>query len=610
MNSYIDRKYIIIILILLSALLFIVKLFFMQVIDDQYKLSAESNSRREVIIYPARGLLYDRNNELIVSNQAAYDIMVIPRQMTAFDTLEFCNVLGISQQDFDERIKKAKDYSFYVPSVFLKQLPAEISSVFLERIFLYPGFYMQSRTLRKYPKNSASHILGYVGEVSRNMVEKNDYYVSGDYIGISGIEKTYENILRGERGYKYFMVDNRNRITGEWKSGNYDEQPVLGTDIAITIDSELQKYGEKLMSSFSGSIVAIEPATGEILSLISAPTYPPELLVGRGLRENYNKLVSDSLNPIFNRAVAASYPPGSTFKIINGLIALQEKVISPSTEFYCDLGYYNRGIHVGCHSHGSPLDLLGAIQNSCNAYFCNVMGRILEDKKYERTDSAFSNWRNHLDSFGFGDRLGTDISGELKGFVPKASYYDKYYGVGHWNYLTVLSLSIGQGELGITPLQMANMTSTIANRGYYYTPHLIKNVNNKKAITPEFSKRHQTSIDSTLFEIAVDGMDLVVNGGKGSTARIAKLKDVVICGKTGTAENPFGEDHSIFVAFAPKDDPQIAIAVYVENVGFGSSWAAPVASLMIEKYLNKEVTRSWLESYVIKGPEKESGAEE
>ncbi len=610
MNSYVDRKYIIIILILLSALLFIIKLFFMQVVDDQYKLSAESNSRREVIIYPARGLIYDRYGTLIVSNQAAYDIMVVPRQMAAFDTIEFCEVLGITTQDFDERISKAKDYSFYVPSVFMKQLPAEISSVFLERIFLYPGFYMQSRTLRKYPKNNASHILGYVGEVSRRMVEKSNYYVSGDYIGISGIEKTYEEVLRGEKGHKYFMVDVHNRITGDWESGRFDEQPKLGTDISLTIDSELQNYGEKLMSSFSGSIVAIEPATGEILSLISAPTYPPELLVGRGLRENYNKLVEDTLNPIFNRAVAASYPPGSTFKIINGLIGLQEKVISTSTEYYCDLGYYNRGIHVGCHSHDSPLDLKGAIQNSCNAYFCNVLSRILEDKKYERTDSAFSNWKNHLESFGFGNRLGADIAGELKGFVPEPTYYDKYYGKGHWNYLTVISLAIGQGELGITPLQMANMTSTIANRGYYYTPHLIKEIDNVDGINAKFTKKHQTTIDSSLFEIAVDGMDLVVNGGKGSTARIAKMKDVVICGKTGTAENPFGEDHSIFVAFAPKDDPKIAIAVYVENVGFGSTWAAPIASLMIEQYLTKEVTRSWLEAHVLKGPEKKKEAVE
>ncbi|MCK4920460.1 MAG: penicillin-binding protein 2, partial [Bacteroidales bacterium] len=458
MNSYVDRKYIIIILILLSALLFITKLFYMQIIDDRYKLSAESNSRRDVIIYPARGLVYDRNQNLLVSNQAAYDIMVIPRQMESFDTIELCRLLGIERQDFDERIKKAKEYSYYVPSVFMKQVPAEISSVFSEKLFLYNGFYLQSRTLRKYPKNIASHVLGYVGEVSKKDVENSDYYVSGDYIGISGIEKTYEEVLRGEKGHKYYMVDVHNRITGEWEAGRFDEQSVLGTNITLTIDNELQEYGEKLMRSFSGSIVAIEPGTGEILSLVSAPSFPPDLLVGRGLSANYNKLATDTLNPVFNRAVAASYPPGSTFKIINGLISLEEGVSSPSTGFYCDLGYYYRGIHVGCHSHDSPLDLVGAIQNSCNAYFCNILGRILEDKKFGRTDSAYVNWKNHVESFGFGNRLGTDISGELKGFVPEPAYYDRYYGVGHWNFLTVLSLAIGQGELGITPLQMANMT--------------------------------------------------------------------------------------------------------------------------------------------------------
>ncbi|MCF8378638.1 MAG: penicillin-binding protein 2 [Bacteroidales bacterium] len=610
MNPYADRKYIIIILILISAFLFIVKLFLMQVVDDQYKLSAESNSRRDVIIYPARGLVYDRNGAILVSNQAAYDIMVVPRQMVSMDTAEFCEVLGIEKQDFIERINKAKDYSYYAPSVFMKQVSAEISSVFSEKLFLYQGFYLQSRTLRKYPKNIASHVLGYVGEVNKSIVENSDYYVSGDYIGISGIEKTYEDILRGEKGHKYFLVDVHNRITGQWESGKYDEQALLGTDIILTIDNELQEYGEKLMSAFSGSIVAIEPQTGEILSLVSAPSYPPDLLVGRGLSENFKKLAGDTLNPVFNRAVAASYPPGSTFKIINGLIALEEKVLTPYSEYSCNMGYYYRGIHVGCHSHDSPLDFEGAVQNSCNAYFCNVLRNILEDKKFQRTDSAFSNWKTHVESFGFGNRLGTDVSGELKGFVPSTSYYNRYYGSGHWNFLTVLSLSIGQGELGITPLQMANMSATLANRGHYFVPHLIKAFGNDKKIDPKYKEKHSTTIDSTLFELAVNGMDLVVNGAKGSTARIAKMNDIVICGKTGTAENPFGEDHSIFIAFAPKDDPQIAIAVYVENVGFGASWAAPIASLMIEKYLTKELTRSWLESYILNGPQKIKKEEE
>ena len=353
------------------------------------------------------------------------------------------------------------------------------------------------------------------------------------------------------------------------------------------------------MSGFSGSIVALEPSTGEILCLVSSPNYSPDLLVGRGLRNNFRQLSGDTLKPLFNRAVAASYPPGSTFKVVNGLIGLQEGVLLPQNEYYCDFGYYYRGIHVGCHNHYSPLDLREAIQNSCNAYFCNVLRRIMEDSKFPRTDSAFSNWRKHVTSFGFGSRLNSDIPGELKGLVPNPSYYDRYYGVGRWNFLTVISLAIGQGELGITPLQMANMTAAIANRGYYITPHVLKEIRSGEPLDPRFLERHETTIDSAHFEVAVEGMEMVVNGGEGSTARIAKMQDIVICGKTGTAENPFGEDHSIFVAFAPKDDPQIAITVYVENVGFGSTFAAPIASLMIEKYLTGEVKRGWIENYVM-----------
>ncbi|MGC9344559.1 MAG: penicillin-binding transpeptidase domain-containing protein, partial [Bacteroidales bacterium] len=338
------------------------------------------------------------------------------------------------------------------------------------------------RTLRHYSSPVAAHVLGYVGEVNKQTIERDEYYRMGDYIGISGIEKTYEEILRGSKGQKHYMVDVHNRVTGEWQGGRFDKAPELGTDIVLTLDSELQEYGEKLMEGFSGSVVALEPSTGEILCMLSAPDYPPDLLVGRGLRRNFNLLSSDTLNPLFNRAVAASYPPGSTFKVVNGLIGLQEKVLFPENEFYCDFGYYYRGIHVGCHNHYSPLDLREAIQNSCNAYFCNVLRRILEDPKYSRTDSAFNHWRNHVTSFGFGNRLNSDIPGELKGLVPTPSYYDRYYGVGRWNFLTVISLAIGQGELGITPLQMANMTAAIANRGYYITPHVLKEIRSGEEI--------------------------------------------------------------------------------------------------------------------------------
>ncbi len=599
MNQFGERKYIIGTIIILSAIVFAARLFHMQVIDASYKLSAENNSRREVIMYPARGLIYDRTGKLLVSNQAAYDIMVNPGQLDEFDTLDFCETLEIEKEEVIKRIGEAESYNLFAPSVFMKQVPAEISSVFQEKLFKFPGFFVQTRTLRRYSRPVASHVLGYVGEVNRKKIEEDKYYKMGDYIGISGIEKTYEDILRGRKGQKNYMVDVHNRITGNWEGGRFDQAPELGTDIVITLDTDLQEYGEFLMKGFSGSIVALEPSSGEILAMVSAPSYSPDLLVGRGLRRNFNKLSGDTLNPLFNRAVAASYPPGSTFKVINGLIGLQEQVLYPANEFYCDFGYYYRGIHVGCHNHYSPLDLRGAIQNSCNAYFCNVFRRILEDKKYYRTDSAFSNWRRHVASFGFGSRLNSDIPGELRGLVPNPSYYDRYYGVGHWNFLTVISLAIGQGELGITPMQMANMSATIANRGYYITPHILKEIRSGEEIPQELLQVHYTTIDSTHFEVAAEGMEKVVNGGEGSTARIAKMRDIIICGKTGTAENPHGEDHSIFIAFAPKDDPKIAIAVYVENVGFGSTFAAPIASLMIEKYLTGEVKRKWIENYVL-----------
>ncbi len=604
MNQFAERKYIIGALLILAALVILARLFHMQVMDSSYKLSAENNSRREVIQYPARGLIYDRNGKLIVSNQAAYDLMVNPAQLETFDTLDFCQILDITKEGLEQRLQKALNYNRYAPSIFMKQVPAEISSVLQEKLFKYPGFFVQTRTLRRYSRNIGAHVLGYVGEVDRKTIDDDNYYQMGDYIGISGLEKTYEGLLRGEKGKKNYMVDVHNRITGSWESGRYDEPSKLGTDITVTLDAGLQEYGEKLMGQFTGSIVALEPSTGEILALVSSPSYNPGLLVGRGLSDNFQALTSDTLNPLFNRAVAASYPPGSTFKLINGLVGLQEKVIVPSTQFSCDRGYYYRGIHVGCHNHVSPIDLRQAFQISCNAYFCNVLRRIMEDNKFARTDSAFSNWRRDVTSFGFGDRLGSDIPGELRGFVPRASYYDKYYGVGHWSFLTIISMAIGQGELGITPLQMANMSATIANRGSYYTPHVLKRINTGAPLDPAFTKKHQTKIDTSNFEVAIDGMDLAVNGGQGSTARIAKLEDIVICGKTGTAQNPFGEDHSIFIAFAPRNNPQIAIAVYVENVGFGATWAAPIASLMIEKYLNGEVKRKWLESYILKGMQK------
>jgi len=597
-NQYSQRKYIIGGIILLTGFVFITRMFYLQVINSSYKSSAENNSKREVIQYPARGLMYDRNGELLVSNQAAYDVMLTPGQLSAFDTLSFCGILGITLSDVRSEIKKAKEYSRFAPSVFMKQVSGEVASVLQEQLYKFPGFFVQTRTLRKYPRNVAAHLMGYVGEVDKNLIEKNPYYQMGDYIGISGIEKNYEDVLKGEKGKKNFLVDVHSRISGTYQEGKFDVTAKIGNDIQLTIDADLQEYGESLMKNFTGSAVAIEPATGEVLCLVSTPSYKPDLLVGRGLSQNFNMLSGDTLKPLFNRALAASYPPGSTFKILNALIGLQENVITPTSEFGCQMGYSFRGQFVGCHSHRSPLDLREGIQHSCNSYFVNTFKKIMEDPKFSSTQDAFNNWRNHLLTFGLGNTLNSDLSGELKGFVPKDEYYNRYYGAGHWSFLTIRSMAIGQGELGVTPLQMANLTATVANKGFFIPPHVVKSIKGVDTINHRFTEKHFTSIDSSYFTVAIDGMDLAVNGGAGSTAGRAQIEGIIVCGKTGTAENPHGEDHSIFIAFAPRENPKIAIAVYIENGGFGGTWAAPVASLMIEEYLTGEVKRKYLEDYI------------
>jgi penicillin-binding protein 2 len=610
MNLYDNRRYVFIVFTILIGLVFIIRLFFLQVVNTSYKVSAENNSQSHVVMYPARGLIYDRNEELLVSNQAAYDIMVVPLNVREFDSTEFCSVLGITNENLRERLQRAKNYSYRASSVFMKQVSFDIAAVFQEKMYKYPGFSLQTRTLRKYTRPVASHILGYIGEVDKRILEANDYYAMGDYIGILGIEKTYEEILRGEKGLKIYLKDVHNRIIGSFEEGRYDRPVKVGHNMTISLDADLQEFGEQLMQKFVGSVVAIEPASGEILSMVSSPTVDPNTLVGRNLGESIRKLSADTLNPLFNRALMAQYPPGSTFKTINALVGLQEGVLSTQTSYFCDYGYYYRGIHVGCHTHPAPLELVGAIQNSCNTYFCNVFRRIMENKAYENTEEAFNNWREHVMSFGFGEKLGSDFPNELKGNIPTAAYYDRYYTKGRWNFLTIISMAIGQGELLNTPLQMANMTATIANRGWYHIPHLVKGIEGKDDIDQKYREKHYTTIDSVYYTPIVDGMDLAVNGGKGSTARIAKIPGITVCGKTGTAENPHGEDHSIFIAFAPKDNPKIAMAVYVENEGFGGTWAAPIASLMIEKYLTGTVKRAWLEQYILKGNTKKTGEEQ
>lgn len=601
-DSFTNRKYIIIAAIILVAVILIFRLFVIQVVKDAYRLSADNNVLRYVTQYPARGLIYDRNMKLMVSNQAAYDLMVVPSQTGKMDTALFCSELGITVDFFNERMKAAKNYNRKSPSVFLKQISAETYARFQEKIFLYPGFYVQPRTLRKYSKPVAAHLLGYISEVDEAMIKKDPYYKMGDYIGKLGIEEAYEKDLRGVRGVKIFMVDVFSRVKGSYAEGKLDTVAEQGSDIISGIDYDLQEYGEHLMQNKTGSIVAIEPKSGEILALVSSPNFDPSLLVGRVRSENYARLQADTiLKPLFNRAFMASYPPGSTFKPINGLIALQEKVILPSTEFGCSNGYHAGPISVGCHSHQSPLDLKNAIANSCNSYFCQAFRRILENPQYGSITEAFDKWKTYLNEFGFGKKLGSEFPNELNGIIPSSAYYDRYYNKGGWKALTVISLAIGQGEIGTTPLQMANMTAAIANRGYYYIPHIVKSIGNEKRIEPRFREKHIINIDSLNFEQIILGMEAAVNGGAGSTARIAAIDSIIVCGKTGTAQNTFGEDHSVFIAFAPKDDPKIAIAVYVENAGFGATYAAPVASLMIEKYLKGKISYSkkWQEERML-----------
>jgi len=606
MNPYRDRRYIFAIVIILVGLLYLIRLFQLQVLDQSYEQYALSNAQSVRNIYPARGLIYDRNGRIMVYNKAAYDIMVTPRNLEPFDTTELCRILHISRESLLNRLEEARAYSFRVPSVFMKQVSYENAAVLQEKLFQFPGFYVQTRTLREYTRPIAAHALGYVGEVDQEILDQEPYYQLGDYIGVSGIEKAYESYLRGKKGQQVFLKDVHNQTIESYQNGRLDIKVEVGRNLTSTLDMDLQEYGEKLMSPYVGSIVAIEPKSGEVLSLISAPGYSPDLLVGRSLGTAFGQLAGDSLNPLFNRALMAQYPPGSTFKTVMGLIGLQEEVISPLTEHHCYYGFYVGNIHTACHLHETPLDLRGAIQNSCNTYFIQVLKSILQDSKFSSTAEAYANWRSHLFSLGLAHPLGIELSNELNGNIPGADYFNRIYGENHWNYLTIRSLAIGQGELLATPLQMANMTAAIANRGYYLTPHLVKEIEGEDQIADSYMERHLTGIDTSCFTPIVDGMDLVVNGGPGSTARNARIPGITVCGKTGTAENPHGNDHSIFIAFAPKEDPKIAIAVYVENQGFGTTYAAPIASLMIEKYLKGEIERSWYENWVLQAPARDS----
>lgn len=591
MNSFSKRKIIVILIVLLVGFVFLFRLFSLQVIDTKYKNIATRNVLREVINYPSRGLIYDRNNQLIVYNQAAYDLMATPREIGEFDTLQLCSYLGISPEYLHRELEKAKIYSRYKPSIIVRQISPESYAYLQEKLYNFPGFYFQIRTLRKYAYNVASHVLGYVGEVDKKVLNSDTYYSLGDYYGVTGIENIYEEQLRGQKGVSYFLVDVHNRIKGSYNDGKIDVAPVKGKDISLTLDIQLQQYGELLMNNKAGSIVAIEPSSGEILALVSSPSYKPAEMVGRNRSEAYPRLAADTLLPLFNRAVSAQYPPGSTFKMLNALIALQEQVISPRTQFRCNHGYHVGSFSQGCH-HNQNFTLTGSIAQSCNAYYAHTFRAILEASHFENVKQGYEAWRKHVVSFGFSAKICPEFSEELKGFIPDSEYYQKrVFPYSKWRALPLISLAIGQGEIETTPIQMANYAATISNKGYYYTPHLVKNIENEE-LNAHYVSKHYTSIDSSYFNLIFDGMEQVMEYEHKGTASASYVPGIAICGKTGTAENPHGPDHSTFIAFAPRHNPQIAIAVYVENGKWGSTYAAPISTLMIEMYLNGKIQES------------------
>ncbi len=582
------RKIVIISIIVLVGIIFATRLFYIQVINDKYVLSANNNVLRYITQYPARGLVYDRTGELIVFNEAAYDLMVVPKLVKTIDTFQFCRLIGIDKDDFIRKMKKAKGYSYHKASIFEDQISKESYGYIEEKLYKYPGFWVQPRTLRKYPIPSAAHLLGYIGEVSPMEIEANPYYAMGDYIGKSGIEKAYESELGGKKGLKISMVDVFNREKGSYQQGAYDTLPIPGNDLYISLDIELQAYGEKLMQNKKGSIVAIEPSTGEILALISSPTYDPNLLIGRIRSKNYSELYNDSLKPLFNRALLAMYSPGSTFKTVEAPIALQEGVVTPQTTFSC--GGVDATPIKCSHNHYSPLNLIEAIEQSCNPYYWNVFRKIIENRKYANTREAYVNWKRYVNSFNLGLTFNSDLNIERGGNVPNPEYYDKYFGKGQWRSMTIRSLSIGQGELLVTPLQLCNVAAIIANRGYYYTPHLVRSISRNKQFEEKKYEKKYTLVEPRNFDPVVEGMYRAYSGSHG-TARRYQMDTIMMCGKTGTVQNPHGENHSLFIAFAPKDNPKIAIAVVVENGGYGNTYGTPIATLMIAKYLLREFER-------------------
>jgi penicillin-binding protein 2 len=582
----------------LSAVL-LIKLFSIQVLDDSFLKRAESNAIQRIVDHPYRGLVYDRTGKLMVFNNPIFDLMVVPREFNVGDTTRFCELFRISKEELITSFNAAKSYSRVKPSPLIKQLSTKDFARIQDFLVDYPGLFILTRAVRSYPTPTAAHALGYIGEISSSQLERDSlthYYAQGDYVGLSGLEKYYENELRGNKGVKYKMVNVRGVDKGPFKEGEYDTVSVAGKNITSTIDIELQRYGELLMAGKTGSVVAIEPKTGEILTMISAPFYDPNQLTGAEFGKTYRKLNNDNSKPLFNRPIMATYPPGSIFKIVQSLIGLQDGILTPNSTFAC-----NRSL-VACHNHPNPVNLFGAIRNSCNPYyhqaFRQIINREVSSNTFKDTEIGLNAWREKVMKFGLGGSLGLDMSGEKGGDIPSSKLYDRIYGAGHWKYSTIYSLSIGQGEMTVTPLQMANLAAIFANKGYYFTPHLVKAIDgNKKLIPAKFQEKHSVGIDARHFDLIQDAMVEALYG----TANRAVMKDLVIAGKTGTAQNSQGEDHSVFIAFAPKDNPTIAIAVYVENAGWGGRAAASTASLLIEKYIRRTISRPELQDYVIAG---------
>ena len=586
------RKYVIGGIAVVIVIVYTIRLFVLQIMSDDYRKSADSNAFLKKIEYPSRGVISDRNGELLVYNQPAYDIMVVMNEAKdRLDTLEFCQALGISKAYFIKRMNDIKDrsknpgYSRFTQQLFMAQLSNQDFSVFREKLFRFPGFYIQQRSIRQYQYPYAAHVLGDVAEVSESDIENDDYYQAGDFIGKLGIERYDEKQLRGEKGVQILLRDAHGRIKGKYQDGKYDSRPVAGKDLTLSIDIKLQALGERLLEGKIGSIVAIEPATGEVLCMVSSPTYDPRLMVGRQRGKNHRMLSANVWKPLLNRSIMGQYPPGSTFKTSQALTYMTEGIISPGTAFSCAHGFSFKGLHVGCHGHGSPLAIVDALSTSCNAYFCwGLYYMIGNRKKYRSAHDAMNVWRDYMVSMGFGYKLGIDLPGEKRGLIPNGDYYNNAY-KGSWNGLTVISISIGQGEVNLTPLQIANLGATIANRGYYITPHVVKKIRGEE-LDSTFTQKHYTKASRSSYDWVVKGMRSSVIKG---TCKAANRSDYLVCGKTGTAQNR-GQDHSVFMGFAPMDDPKIAIAVYVENGGFGADYGVPIGSLMMEQYINGKLS--------------------